>query len=295
MRTARTELLEIAYLDEGPADGAPVLLLHGWPDDVRTWRGVLPRLHATGRRTIVPYLRGFGATRFHSDATFRDGRGVALTQDAVDLLDVLRIERFAVVGHDWGARSAYQLAALFPERVTHVAALSVAFQPGGVFPVPSFAQSRLYWYQLFMSLEGGAQAVRDDPIGFARIQWETWSPPGWFDDAEFAATARSFENPDWLAITLNSYRSRWREEPHDARYDAASARLAAVRTLATPTVVIQGGDDRCVAPETTDGCGEHFTGPYRRIVLEGIGHFPAREAPDATATAIVKHVVGEEQ
>jgi pimeloyl-ACP methyl ester carboxylesterase len=290
MRTARTELLEIAYLDEGPADGAPVLLLHGWPDDVRTWRDVLPRLHAVGRRTIVPYLRGFGPTQFRSDATFRDGRGIALTQDAIDLLDVLGIERFAVVGHDWGARTAYQLAALIPERVSHVAALSVAFQPGGAFPVPSFAQSRLYWYQLFMSVEGGAQAVRDDPIGFARIQWETWSPPGWFDDAEFAATACSFENPDWLAITLNSYRSRWREEPHDTRYDALEARLAAVKSLATPTMMIQGGADRCVAPASTEGCESHFTGPYHRVVLDGIGHFPAREAADATARAVVDHL-----
>jgi pimeloyl-ACP methyl ester carboxylesterase len=247
-------------------------------------------LHAEGRRTIVPYLRGFGRTRFRSDATFRDGRGIALTNDAIDLLDVLGIERFAVVGHDWGARTAYQLAALISERVSHVAALAVAFQPGGAFPIPSFAQARLYWYQLFMSVEGGAQAVRDDPIGFARIQWETWSPPGWFDDAEFAATARSFENPDWVAITLNSYRSRWRSEQTDPRYDDLQRRLAAVESLSTPTLMIQGGADTCVAPASSEGLDGYFTGRYRRIVLDGVGHFPSREAAEATADAIVRHL-----
>lgn len=290
MRSVVTDLLEIGAEIEGPEGGWPILLLHGWPDDVRTWRGVAPRLHAAGWRTITPYLRGFGPTRFRSDATFRDGRGIALTQDAIDLLDVLGIERVAVVGHDWGARTAYQLAALIPERVSHVTALSVAFQPRGAFPVPSFAQSRLYWYQLFMSVEGGAQAVRDDPIGFARIQWETWSPPGWFDDEEFAATARSFENPDWLPITLNSYRSRWRSEQTDARYDDLQRRLAKVESLSTPTLMIQGGADTCVEPASSEGLDRFFTGGYRRIVLDGIGHFPSREAPQATADAIVGHL-----
>jgi pimeloyl-ACP methyl ester carboxylesterase len=132
---------------------------------------------------------------------------VALAQDALDLADALSLETFAVLGHDWGARVAYTLAALFPERVTAIAALALAYQPRGQFSVPSFDQSRRFWYQWFMCTDTGAEAVRKDPIGFARIQWETWSPSGWFDDAEFDLTAESFSSPDWVEISLNAYRA----------------------------------------------------------------------------------------
>jgi pimeloyl-ACP methyl ester carboxylesterase len=290
MRIARTELLEIAYLDEGPADGAPVLLLHGWPDDVRAWRGVAPQLHAAGWRTVTPYLRGFGPTRFRSERTIRDGRGIALAQDAIDLADALGLKTFAVVGHDWGARAAYFLAALFPERLMRIAALSVPFAPRGGFSVPRFSQARLYWYQWFMSVDGGADAVRRDPIAFARIQWDTWSPLGWVDEAEFAATARSFDNPDWVEITLSSYRSRWRPEQTDSRYDDLQRRLASVESLSIPTMMIHGGADTCVETASSEGLDRYFTGGYQRIVLDGIGHFPSREASEATADAIVRNL-----
>jgi pimeloyl-ACP methyl ester carboxylesterase len=127
----------------------------------------------------------------------RDGRGVALAADAIDLLDVLGLDRVPVVGHDWGARTAYTLAAVAPERITAIAALALPYQPRGAFVMPHFEQARAFWYQWLLYLEAGARAVADDPIGFARIQWDTWSPPGWFDDDEFHATARSFANPDW--------------------------------------------------------------------------------------------------
>ena len=290
MQTVTTELLEIGVEIGGPEDGQPILLLHGWPDDVRTWCGVAPRLQAAGWRTITPYLRGFGPTRFRSDQTIRDGRGVALTQDAIDLADALGLDTFAVAGHDWGARTAYFLAALFPERVTRIAVLSVAFAPRGAFGTPPFSQARLYWYQWFMTTDGGARAVRDDPIGFARIQWDTWSPPGWFDEAEFAATARSFENPDWVDITLHSYRSRWQPEPSDPRYDDLQQRLASVESLSTPTLMIHGGADTCVEPSISEGLDRYFTDGYRRLVLDGVGHFPSREAPDAVADAVLEHL-----
>ena len=176
MRVVETELLRIAFETGGPEDGRPLLLLHGWPDDVRGWRQVAPRLHARGWRTVAPYLRGFGPTRFHAAQTIRDGRGVALAQDAIDLADALRLETFAVVGHDWGARAAYILAALFPERVSAIVAIALAFQPWGAFHLPSFSQARRFWYQWFLALENGPEALRADPKGFARIQWETWSP-----------------------------------------------------------------------------------------------------------------------
>ena len=156
-------------------------------------------------------MRGFGPTRFRSAQSVRDGRTAALASGC-DRADgrARRRARFAVVGHDWGARIAYALAALIPERLSAIAALSVGYSPHGAFPVPPFRQSRAWWYQWFMALDRGAEAIAKDPIGFARLQWETWSPPGWFDEAEFERTAQSFNNPDWLAIMLSSYRSRWR-------------------------------------------------------------------------------------
>jgi pimeloyl-ACP methyl ester carboxylesterase len=215
---------------------------------------------------------------------------VALAQDALDLADALSLERFAVLGHDWGAREAYILAALFPERVMAIAALALAYQPRGTFSVPAFGQSRRFWYQWFMCTGGGATAVRKDPIGFARIQWETWSPPGWFDDAEFARTAESFSSPDWAAITLNAYRARWLPgEAWDSQYDALQKRLDEVEYLPTPTLMIQGLSDYCDAPDESEGLEAFFTGGYRRVVLENVGHFPHREAPGPVAEAVLRH------
>jgi pimeloyl-ACP methyl ester carboxylesterase len=233
-----TSMLEIGFNAAGPPDGPAILLLHGWPDDAATWDQVSPALAAAGFRTVAPWLRGCGPTRFRSAQTIRDGRAAALAQDAIELMDGLGIARFAVAGHDWGARIAYALAALIPERLTAIAALSVGYSPHGAFPVPAFRQSRAWWYQWFMSVDRGAEAIAQDPIGFARLQWETWSPPGWFDDAEFERTAQSFKNPDWLAIMFSSYRSRWREEKRDPQYDPLQQRIARVGTLSVATLMV---------------------------------------------------------
>jgi pimeloyl-ACP methyl ester carboxylesterase len=285
-----TRLLQISYEDSGPPEGPPVLLLHGWPDDVRGWRGVAPLLHAAGYRTIAPYLRGFGLTLFRSSETPRDGRGVALAQDAIDLADALGIPTFAAIGHDWGARAAYTLAALYPARVLSVVGIALAYQPRARFNVPAFSQARRFWYQWFMALDQGAEAVRKDPTGFALIQWNTWSPPGWFDNAEFEATAKSFRNPDWTEITLNAYRGRWRHEPGDPRYDDLQRRLESVETLDRPTLMIQGGSDFCDEPATSEGMERFFSAPYRRLLLNDVGHFPPREAPAAVSEAILAHL-----
>lgn len=292
MPTVRTNLLEIAYDEGGPADRPAIALLHGWPDNPRGWHKVAVQLHAVGLRTVAPYLRGFGPTRFLADDTVRDGRGVALAQDAVDLFDALGIERVAVVGHDWGARVAYTLAALFPERVTRIVGIALAYQPHGVFTLPPFSQARRFWYQWFLTLDAGAEAMRADPAGFARIQWDTWSPSGWFDDAEFAMTAKSFSHPDWASVTLNAYRRRWQPEASDSRYDALQTRLSAIETISTPTLMIQGGMDTCDEPSSSEGLDRYFTGGYRRLVLDQIGHFPPREAPDAVADAVIEHLQG---
>ncbi|SAL65690.1 alpha/beta hydrolase fold protein [Caballeronia peredens] len=290
-RHARTPTLDIAYADAGPADAPVVILLHGWPDAARAWKAVAARLNAAGYRTVVPELRGAGDTRFHSADTVRDGSGVALAKDAVDLADALGIAKFDVVGHDWGARAAYTIAALFPERVRRMAALALAYQPRGVFTLPDFSQARRFWYQWFMSLDGGPDAIAADPKGFARIQWDTWSPPGWFDEAEFATTARAFDNPDWVSITLNAYRRRWRgDQPSDPALADLYSRLATVERIGIPALMIQGGADSCDEPASSAGQEGYFTAGYRRVVIDGAGHFPLREAPDAVADAVIAHL-----
>jgi pimeloyl-ACP methyl ester carboxylesterase len=287
VRSVVTPVLEVEVDEDGPADGKPLLLLHGWPDAPRGWQPVAQLLHERGWRTIVPALRGSGGTRFRSPDTPRDGRGIALAADALDLLDALGLERVQVAGHDWGARAAYTLAAVAPERVTAIAALALPYQPRGAFTMPSFRQARAFWYQWLMYVEAGTEAVAADPIGFARIQWDTWSPPGWFDDDEFGETARSFTNPDWVAITLNGYRTRFAaDEARDPSYDDLARRLAGVELIATPALMIQGADDRCDEPVGSENQERYFTGGYRRVLLEGVGHFPHREAPSEVAEAI---------
>jgi pimeloyl-ACP methyl ester carboxylesterase len=196
------------------------------------------------------------------------------------------LNQFAVLGHDWGARAAYILAALFPERVKAIATLALGYQPRGIFNIPSFRQSRLFWYQWLMCTDAGASAVKTDPIGFARLQWQKWIPPGWFDEK----TAAHFSSPDWSAVTLNAYRSRWcKGEVSDARYDNLRLRLEEVENLATPTLMIQGLSDYCDAPEASEGLEPFFAATYRRETLEGVGHFPHREAPRAVADAAIDH------
>jgi pimeloyl-ACP methyl ester carboxylesterase len=189
--TVTTDALELAYTEVGAADGSPVVLLHGWPDAARSWGAAAE-------------WRGTGGTRFRSAGTVRDATAAALASDVLDLVDALGVDRFAVVGHDWGARVAYVLAALEPGRLSSVAALALAYQPRGIFAFPSFAQAQNFWYQWLMYVAAGVDAVRDDPVGFARRQWETWSPPGWWDEAELEATAAAaFRHPDWPATTLS--------------------------------------------------------------------------------------------
>ncbi|HML28872.1 MAG TPA: alpha/beta hydrolase [Hyphomicrobium sp.] len=290
MAVIETDILTIGYACGGRKTAPFVLLLHGWPDDATAWLRVAPKLEAAGFRWAAPWLRGFGNTRFKREETCRDGSTAALAQDALDLLAALGIDRFSVVGHDWGARIGYALAALVPDRVHALIALSLGYTPKGDFPVPAFEQSRAWWYQWFMSVDRGAEAVAADPIGFARLQWQTWSPPEWFDENEFARTAESFKNPDWLAITLNSYRSRWRDAPQDSRYDSLRQRMATVESLSVPTLLLQGMADGTVLPKSTEGREIYFTGGYRRVELDDVGHFPTREAPDAVATAVIEHL-----
>lgn len=277
-----TSSLRMGFIAGGPADGVPVLLLHGWPDDASTWDAIAPALHDAGFRTIAPWLRGFGPTRFRSGTTMRSGEIAAMAQDVLDLADVLGIQRFAVAGHDWGARIAYLLAATHPQRLTHCAALSLGWSPGAL-ATPDFEQAQAFWYQWFLATDRGAETLRTRGKDFARRMWDTWSPPGWFDDATFAAVARAFENPDWADVTLHSYRVRWEGAERDPVHAALSRRALEARQIHVPTLTIQGGDDRCILPFTSEGKEAHFAASYERQVLDGVGHFPTREAPQEIA------------
>jgi pimeloyl-ACP methyl ester carboxylesterase len=285
-----SEVLDISLADIGDQSRPAVFLVHGWPDAARGWRQIADRLVKGGWRVLLPDNRGTGATRFRDPDACRDGSGIAIAKDVLDVADHLGLHRFAVVGHDWGARAAYILAALAPARVTAVAALALAYQPRGLFSMPPFSQARAFWYQWLTYVDAGVEAVQRDPIGFARIQWDTWSPPGWFDEREFASTAQAFANPDWVAVTLNAYRARFLSgEPSDHRYDAMRQRLSAVERIEVATLMIQGGSDHCDEPTASEEL-EGFFDTYVRVVLDDVGHFPHREAPSRVAALIADHL-----
>jgi pimeloyl-ACP methyl ester carboxylesterase len=288
MPTLETKSLQIAYQDDGPHDGPIVLLLHGWPDDSSTWERVIPILNDAGLRTITPSLRGFGATSFLSSATPRTGNSAVLALDAVEMLDVLGIERFSVAGHDWGSSIAETLAVGWPGRVVRIAMLSSPSRIGGL-STPPFWHARLQWYHWFQATERGAQAVREDRKGFARIMWETWSPKGWFDDVTFDRVATSFDNPDWVDVTLHSYRSRWGEAEPDAASKGLDDKVKSTKMLKLPTIYFQGELDGVNPPAVSEKIAEKFDGLFERIVLAGVGHFPTREAPDKVAARLVQH------
>jgi pimeloyl-ACP methyl ester carboxylesterase len=294
MTSICTEVLEIAYLDDGPRGGEPLLLLHGWPESPVGFEQLSRHLHEAGFRTIAPFLRGFGSTRFLSPDTPRVGSAAALAQDAIDLMDGLNVQRFSVIGHDWGARTGYALAALAPDRLNSLCALSVAYQPRFAFRTPPYEQSRRFWYQFFMCSDKGVKRVAEDPIGFSRFQWEIWSPAGWFTEDEFEAAAKAWKNPDYVPITLNGYRSRWLEgEPSDPRYDEVQSRLGKTERLDVPTLMIQGGSDFCDPPSESEGFEEYFKAGYERNVIAEVGHFPHREASSAVADAILSQLRNE--
>jgi pimeloyl-ACP methyl ester carboxylesterase len=290
MPTVQTSLLEITYGDDGPRDEHVVLLLHGWPDDSSTWDAIIPALNDAGLRTIAPSTRGCGGTRFLSPDTPRTGNTARLVLDAIEMLDALGIVRFSVAGHDWGANMAEMLAVGWPDRVDRIAMLSTPPRLGGL-STPPFWHARLQWYHWFQATKRGAQAVREDGKGFARIMWETWSPKGWFEDVAFDRVSASFDNPDWIDVTLHSYRSRWDEAEPDSTSRWLDDKVKETKTLALPTIYLQGELDGVNPPETSEKASQKFTGPFERIVLPGVGHFLTREAPADVAARLVKHFI----
>jgi pimeloyl-ACP methyl ester carboxylesterase len=284
MDFVNTERLRVAYRECGNPSGEPLFLLHGWPDDIHTWQAILPALSAW--RVIIPSLRGFGETRFLDPATPRSGQLSALAQDLFDLASALDIERFNVVGHDWGARAAYNASLLMPERVQRCVAISVGWGTNDPTQSLSLVQARNYWYHWYMATERGAEALRKERREFAHLLWRSWSPTWHFSEGEFHDTMHAFDNPDWAAVTIHSYRHRWGLAPSDPFYALLEERLHRESVISVPTLVIHGTEDGANSPQTSERKEHLFSGSYERILLNGAGHFPQRERPDEVASAI---------
>lgn len=287
-RNIRTPTLCIAYLEYGPGDGPAVVLLHGWPSDVHDWDGAAPSLAAAGYRVLVPWLRGFGPTRFLDPQTPRSGQQAALGADLRDFLDALRLRDALLAGYDWGGRAACVAAALWPERVRGLVTINgytIQDIARAARPAPA-AQEHRYWYQWYFHTERGRAGLAQNRRDIARLLWRQWSPNWAFDDAEFEATAASFDNPDFVDVTIQSYRHRYASAPGDPAYDELERRLAAQPSIAVPAIVLHGACDGVGPPAQSENAARHFGARYERKVVPVAGHFLPREAPMAVVGAV---------
>ena len=286
-------VLNVGYVDAGPADGPAVLLLHGWPYDIHSYEEVTPLLTAAGYRVVVPYLRGYGTTRFLSEDTFRNGEQAALAVDAVAFLDALEIEHAIVAGFDWGARTADIVAALWPERCDGLVSVSgylIGSQEAGKLPLPPEAELQ-WWYQYYFATERGRAGYEKYRREFARLIWRTASPKWSFDDATFERSAASFDNPDHVAIVIHNYRWRLGLADGEGEYAELEQRLAEAPAVTVPAITLEGDANGAPHPEPGTYAGK-FTGEYSHRTIEGgIGHNLPQEAPEAFADAILD--VGE--
>ena len=289
LRHVRTPTLDIACEENGPADGKPAILLHGWPYDPRCYDDVVPLLAQAGCRVIVPYLRGFGPTRFLSDATVRSGQQAALGHDLRDLMDALAIPRALLAGYDWGGRAACIVAALWPERVTGlVTGNGYIIQDIASSGKPQAAEQEVrYWYQYYFHTERGRAGLEQNRRDICRLLWRMWSPDWAFDEPTFARSAASFDNPDFVAVTIQSYRHRYGNAPGDPALDDTERRLAALPRIGVPTIALQGETDGVQPPAVFAQQDRHFTGPFERRSLSDVGHNPPQEAPGAFADAVL--------
>jgi pimeloyl-ACP methyl ester carboxylesterase len=285
-----TASLAVAYAESGSPDGAPVVLLHGWPYDPSCYDEVIPPLAAAGCRVIAPYLRGFGPTRFLSADKPRSGQQATLGNDLRELMDALGIPRAALAGYDWGGRAACIVAALWLERVrclVTVNGYNIQDIAGSIKPQAP-AQEHRYRYQYYFHTERGRAGLEANRDAFARLLWELWSPNWVFDDPTFTRSAASFDNPDFVAVTIQSYRHRFGYAPGDPALDEIERRLAARPKIAVPTIALQGEADGIGPPELSEQHGQFFTGPYERRVLPEVGHNPPQEAPCMFAEAVLE-------
>lgn len=290
-RTIDAGVLRVAYEESGPRTGEPVILLHGFPYDVRAYDEVVARLSDAGRRCIVPSLRGYGGTRFLSPHTPRSGEQAALGSDLLALMDALAIERAVLGGYDWGGRAACIVSALWPERVRGLVSCGTGYNIQNIAasgtPADPETEYRL-WYQYHFHSERGRAGLAGHRTAFCRLLWRLWSP-GWaFDEATYARSAAAFDNPDFVEVVIHSYRHRFGLVPGDPDGRAIEARLAAQPTIGVPTIVMEGTGDGVEGPvEEEDPAKPHFSGPYERRIVEGAGHNLPQEAPGPFADAIL--------
>jgi pimeloyl-ACP methyl ester carboxylesterase len=288
LRQISAGVLDVGYVDAGPADGPPVVLLHGWPYDVHSFGEVTPALAADGFRVIVPFVRGYGSTRFRSDATARNGQQAAVATDVVALLDALGIEKAVLAGFDWGARSAAVVAALWPERCAGLVSVSgylIGSQAANQAPLPPQAELA-WWYQYYFATERGRVGYEKYRREFSRLIWQLASPKWGFDDATFERTAASFDNPDHVDVVISNYRWRLGLAPGEPQYDDVERRLAEAPPIAVPTITLEGDANGAPHPEA-GAYAAKFSGRYaHRVIAGGIGHNLPQEAPRAFADAV---------
>jgi pimeloyl-ACP methyl ester carboxylesterase len=281
--------LKVGYAEAGPADHAAVILLHGWPYDIHSFVDVAPLLASAGYRVIVPYLRGYGTTRFLSSETPRNGQQSAVAVDAIALMDALKIEKAVIGGFDWGARTADIIAALWPERCKALVSVSgylIGSQQAGMAPLPPNAELQ-WWYQYYFATERGRAGYDKYRRDFSRLIWQLASPKWNFDDATFDRSAAAFDNADHVAIVVHNYRWRLGLAEGEARYDDLEQRLAQSPTIAVPTITLEGDANGAPHPDASAYAGK-FSGKYsHRLIKGGVGHNLPQEAPEAFAKAIV--------
>ena len=280
-------LLNVGYAEAGPSDGPAVILLHGWPYDIHSFVDVAPLLASAGYRVIVPYVRGYGTTRFLSSETFRNGQQAAVALDTIALMDSLKIEKATLAGFDWGARTADIIAALWPERCKALVSVS-GYLIGSPSMVPLPPKAELaWWYQYYFATENGRAGYDKYRRDFSKLIWQLASPKWDFDDATFDRTAASFDNPDHVAIVIHNYRWRIGLAKGESKYDDLDRRLAESPTIAVPTITLEGDANGAPHPEAS-AYAKKFSGKYaHRVIKGGIGHNLPQEAPQAFVEAIV--------
>jgi pimeloyl-ACP methyl ester carboxylesterase len=282
-------LLNVGYAEAGPADGEPVILLHGWPYDIYSFVDVAPLLASAGYRVIVPYLRGYGTTHFLSDATVRNGQPSALAVDTIALMDALKIEKATLAGFDWGARTVNIMAARWPERCKAMVSVSgylISSPAAGKMPLPPQAELQ-WWYQFYFATERGREGYDKYRHDFSRLIWQLASPKWNFDDATFDRSAKAFDNPDHVAIVIHNYRWRLGLAEGEARYDDLEKKLAQGPVITVPTITMEGDANGAPHPEPSS-YAKMFSGKYsHRTITGGIGHNLPQEAPQAFAQAVV--------
>jgi len=290
LKQIQTDVLDVGYAEAGPGHGPAIILLHGWPYDIHSYVDVAPLLASQGYRVIIPHLRGYGTTRFRSDGALRNGQQSALAADVVALMDALKIDHAILAGYDWGARTAAIVAALWPERCKGLVSVSgylIGSREANKMPLPPAAEYQ-WWYQYYFATERGRVGYDKYRREFARLIWETASPKWKFDEAIFARSAASLDNPDHVAIVIHNYRWRLGLADGEARYDDLERRLAEGPVITVPAITLEGDANGAPHPEAAS-YAKKFTGAYtHRVVGGGVGHNLPQEAPRAFAEAIIE-------